>query len=80
MLFLATAVIVIFIKATISSTRSKKSNASVYLKILTNHLQLILITLNFNLDWPSEVSSIRDTVRPLADVSSRIISFDCFLG
>lgn len=50
---LATVVIVVFIKVTLASTKSKKSNVSVYLKILTNHLQLIVITLNFNLDWPS---------------------------
>ena len=51
-----------------------------YLKILTNHLQLIVITLNFDLDWPSQVSQVNETAKPLADVSSRIISFDCFLG
>ena len=80
MFFGATAIIVIFIKVTIASTKSKKSNISVYLKILTNHLQLIVITLNFDLDWPSQVSQVNETAKPLADVSSRIISFDCFLG
>ena len=60
--------------------KAKKSNVSVYLKILTNHLQLIVITLNFNLDWPNEVNKLNETTKPLADVSSRIISFDCFLG
>ena len=79
-LILATAFLVIFIRVTLASTLAKKSNISVYLKILTNHLQLIVITLNFDLDWPSEVSKVSETAKPLADVSSRIISFDCFLG
>lgn len=77
---LATLVIVFFIRVTLSSMKAKKSNVSVYLKILTNHLQLIVITLNFNLDWPNEVNKLNETTKPLADVSSRIISFDCFLG
>ena len=78
--FLAIAVIVVFIKVTIASMRVKKSNVAVYLKILANHLQLIIITLNFNLDWPSEVNQVNESAKPFADVSSRIISFDCFLG
>ena len=79
-LLLAIAVIVVFIKVTIASTKSKKSNVSVYLKIIANHLQLIVITLSFDLDWPSQVNQVNDTTKPLADISSRLISFDCFLG
>ena len=75
-LFLSVVVIVVFI----ASMRAKKLKLSVYLKILTNHLQLIVITLNFDLDWPTQVSQVKETAKPLADVSSRIISFDCFLG
>ncbi len=76
----AIVVIVIFIKLTLSSMSSQKSNVSVFLKILTNHLQLIVLTLNFDLDWPGPVTSVNETAKPLADISSRIISFDCFLG
>ena len=79
-LLLASAVIIIFIKMTLMSTQAKKSNTSVYIKILVNHLQLIVITLNFNLDWPDEVTQFKETIKPFADVSSRILSFDCFLG
>ena len=65
---------------TMSSMMKQKSNVSVFLKILTNHLQLIVLTLNFDLDWPGSVNAVNETAKPLADVSSRIISFDCFLG
>ena len=74
------AIAAISMWVTLSSMRSKKSNTSVYLKMLTNHLQLVLITLNFDLDWPSEINELNNSAKPLADVSSRIISFDCFLG
>ena len=79
-LLLSTAFLVIFIRVTLASTLAKKSNISVYLKILTNHLQLIVITLNFDLDWPNEVNAVNESAQPLADVSSQLISFDCFLG
>ena len=46
---------------------------------MANHLQLLVITLNFDLDWPTQVNQLNDSAKPLADVSSRIISIDCFL-
>ena len=77
---IANTVLVVFIRVTLASTMAKKSNVSAYLKILTNHLQLVVITLNFDLDWPTEISRLSDSVKIFADVSSRIISLDCFLG
>ena len=59
--FVASVVIVVFIKLTLGSTKSTKSNVSVYLKILTNHIQLVAITLSFDLDWPSQVNQVNDT-------------------
>ena len=73
------AVIVLFIKTTLASMKGKKSNLSVFLKIMTNHMQLIMLTASFNLEWPSQVQSIFDNTRPIADVSGWIFSFDCFL-
>lgn len=73
-------VIVIFIKGTLHSMKGKKSNISVYLKILANHFQLIVLTLQFDLEWPGQVNAVNDTAKPVADVSARIFSFDCFLG
>ena len=46
-------VIVLMIKTTLASMKGKKSNISVFLKIMTNHLQLIMLTASFNLQWPS---------------------------
>ena len=51
--FLAVVMLVGFIRVTLASTMAKKSNVSVYLKLMTNHLQLVVITLNFDLDWPN---------------------------
>ena len=78
-MIVAIAVIVVFIKVSLVSMRRKKSNLSVLLKIMTNHFQLIMLTASFNLQWPNQVQAIFDSTRPVADVSSRIFSFDCFL-
>ena len=73
-------VLIIFIRAALASTAVKKSYISVYLKILTNHLKIIVITLIFDLDCSSQLNNLSESAESLADVSSRNISFDCFLG
>mmetsp|Transcript_6151 Transcript_6151/g.5549 ORF Transcript_6151/g.5549 Transcript_6151/m.5549 type:complete len:80 (-) Transcript_6151:1513-1752(-) len=43
--------LVYMVKSTIQNA-VKKELSSVYLKIFTNHLQMISITSSFQLDWP----------------------------
>ena len=45
-----------------------------------NHFQLIILTASFDLEWPDQVESLYDTTRPIADISSRIISLDCLIS
>ena len=59
--------------------KDQNSLSSVYLKILANHLQLVLLTLSFDLDWPDQVKLMFDITQPVVDVASRVISLDCFL-
>ena len=44
-----------------------------------NHLQLILLTSSFDFDWPDNVTEFYDTTKPASQVSSQLLSFDCFL-
>lgn len=55
------------------------SPTSVYIKIMMNHLQLIMITASFNFEWPNSIVSFFETVSPIATASDNLISFDCFL-
>jgi hypothetical protein len=75
----ALIVIIFMIKSTLESALVKKNLQSVYIKILMNHLQLILLTASFNFDWPDNVTDFYDTTKPASQVSSQILSFDCFL-
>ncbi len=57
----------------------KKSFQSVYVKILMNHLQLVVIISIFSLDWPNMVLNFFYNISPLSNPASQIFSFDCFL-
>ena len=72
--------LVYLIRSTLLGAKETKNVTSIYLKILMNHLQLILMTASFNLQWPDKVQSLFGAVKPAADVSTQIFSFDCFLS
>ena len=78
-ILVAGALLVILIRATLQSMKHQHYLSSVYFKILANHLQLVLLTLSFNLDWPNQVKMMFEVTQPVVDVASRVISLDCFL-
>ena len=79
-LLISFAFIALFVRLTLATIKSKKSNLSVLLRILTNHFQLLVLTLEFDLAWPSSVQRLHSAAEPVANVASRIISFDCFVS
>ena len=46
---------------------------------MINHAQLLSLTSSFSLKWSSIVEDILSTSRPVAEVSTQILSFDWFL-
>lgn len=52
---------------------------SVYIKIFANYLQLIVITTQLNLDWPSFVYQLFKTQKSAASITDQIFSYDCLL-
>lgn len=69
----------IMIRSTLSGALQRKNIQAVYIKILMNHLQLIVLTASFDFDWPKRILKLFNTTKPVAQVSDQIISFDCFL-
>lgn len=67
------------IRSTLAGALQRKNIQSVYIKILMNHLQLIVLTSSFDFDWPTAVLRLFETTEPVAQVATHIISFDCFL-
>ena len=79
-IFILVAVFVFFmVKSTIESAIKKKAVHSVYLRIMMNHLQMIVLTASFNLDWPQLVIDFFNSITPITNASKQLLSFDCFL-
>ncbi|CDW90561.1 UNKNOWN [Stylonychia lemnae] len=58
---------------------AKRNIISIYSKILMNHLQLIMLSAQFNFQWPKEVADFYSFASPVSQVSQQIISIDCFV-
>jgi hypothetical protein len=71
--------ICIIIRSTLAGAIQRKNVQSVYIKILMNHIQLIVLTASFDFDWPNSVVKIFETTEPVANVATHVLSFDCFL-
>jgi hypothetical protein len=70
---------VILVKTTLKSAFTPKAMHSIYIKIFTNYLQLVFITTQFNLKWPSYVKQLFSVQQGAATVSDQIFSVDCYL-
>ena len=47
--------LVLMIRSTLAGASQLKNVQSVYYKILMNHIQLIMLTASFNMNWPAMV-------------------------
>lgn len=72
--------IVVLIKLTLKTAANKNSGFSVFFKIISSHFQLIVLAISLELEWPSSVQALHSSIEPVANVASKIVSFDCFLG
>ncbi|CDW71354.1 UNKNOWN [Stylonychia lemnae] len=78
--FLAMIVVVVFVvRSTLQGAKETGNITGIFFKILLNHIQLIMLTASFNFNWPAQVMAFFDTSKPVAAVSTQILSFDCFL-
>ena len=80
LIFLAIIIGIVFIiRSTLSGVLQKKNLQSVYIKLLMNHLQLLVLTASFNLRWPDNVNSFFKSSSSVAQVYSQLLSLDWFL-
>jgi hypothetical protein len=71
--------VVIMVRSTLMSAAKPKQLHSVYIKILTNYLQLVLLVSSFNLNWPSLVKSLLSSQETVGSATDQLFSFDCYL-
>jgi hypothetical protein len=67
------------VRSTLNSAAQPKNLTSVYMKILMNHFQLILLVSSFNFKWPSQLEGFFASSSTVSEASTQIISVDCFL-
>ena len=68
----------IMVRSTLQSAFSPKSLYSIYIKIFTNYLQIVFLTTQFNLEWPSYVIQLFTVQKSAATASDQIFSLDCY--
>mmetsp|Transcript_17203 Transcript_17203/g.12286 ORF Transcript_17203/g.12286 Transcript_17203/m.12286 type:complete len:422 (+) Transcript_17203:512-1777(+) len=79
-IFLAGLLVIFYlVRSTLNGAKDDKNVTSIYLKILMNHLQLILLTASFNFKWPAQVEELLAAPEPISQMSSQIFSIDCFI-
>ena len=69
---------VVLVRSTIKSAYSPSALYSIYIKIFTNYLQLVLLTTKFQLQWPSYVTQLFSVQQSMATASDQIFSLDCY--
>ena len=57
----------------------KGSEQSVFNKILMNHAQMLIITADFDMNWPDQVNLIFSIASPIREITEAIVNFDCFM-
>ena len=71
---------IILVKASIKSAFSPKSMISIYIKILTNYLQLMFLTAQFEFSWPSYVLQFLSSQKFIVTSTDSIFSVDCYVS
>ena len=68
------------VKTTFKSAYEPSSLHSIYIKIFTNYLQLVMITTQFKLQWPALVLELFSIQKQSGSVTDQIFSVDCYLS
>ena len=79
MTLLIIALFAFMVRSTLNSAAQPKNLTSIYMKILMNHFQLILLVSSFNFKWPEQLEVFFKQTAPVSEASTQVISIDCFL-
>ena len=73
-------VCIIIVNSSISSAFEPATKYSIHIKILTNYIQLMFLTSQFEMNWPNYLKVLFSTNQTTANSSDAIFSLDCFIG
>jgi hypothetical protein len=69
----------VLVRSSLKTAYMPQALHSIYLKIFTNYLQLVMLTTELDLNWPSFVRSFYKQQSYAGQVDQQLFSFDCFL-
>eukprot|EP00347_Sterkiella_histriomuscorum_P011011 403374086 len=71
--------IIFLIRSTLQGALNKRNITNIFMKILLNHFQLIMMTASFDFEWSEQTLEFFTGSKQVATVSTQIFSLDCFL-
>ncbi|TNV88247.1 hypothetical protein FGO68_gene13755 [Halteria grandinella] len=80
MMLLIIGIFTFMVRSTLNSATQPKNTTSVYMKILMNHFQLILLVSSFNFQWPEQLESFFKQTGTVSEAGTQVVSVDCFLN
>ncbi|CDW74850.1 UNKNOWN [Stylonychia lemnae] len=72
--------IVFMVRSTLNGAKDSNNVTSIYIKILLNHFQLLLITSSFDFSWSQEILQFFGVTSQVGEVSTQVFSIDCFIN
>lgn len=60
-----TLIVVILLRFTFVGMKEKSGLGSVYLRVLINHIHIVLLTAAFNFEWPTSLRDFFEFSRPI---------------
>ncbi|CDW71166.1 UNKNOWN [Stylonychia lemnae] len=71
--------LVFLIRSTLAGALEEKNYISVFIRVLMNHFQLLIITASFNFQWPDQLYAFFNSVKPVSEATTQFLSVDCFI-
>lgn len=71
--------VILVISFTLAASNKNKFKLNVLMRMMLNHFQMMVVTVSFDLNWPSSIEQMLSSVKPVASISTQFISFDCFI-
>lgn len=73
-------VLIVTIRTAIVAARKPRSYYAIYIKILLNYLQLVMLTSSFQMRWPSYMEQLFNIQRSAGNATEQVFAIDCFFS
>lgn len=72
--------LIVIIRTSINAARRTRSYYSIYIKIMLNYLQLVMLTSTFQMKWPGYMKQLFSIQNSAGNITEQIFAVDCFFS